>query len=431
MKQEDHSKPWPTWQLIAFRFVFCYFSLHLVSYPFFHGKPGFGFLHTLQNSITGSLVTTFNSFVAVVPGFVPRPGTIHDTQYKLVQIVLYLFLAAVITVVWSFFGRRQKSYRILNYYLSTALRYFLSFISFLYGTYKLFGIQMPQPTTAQLYTPFGNLNAMEMAWLHIGYSAPYQFFLGLIEVLLGVLLIYRRTTFLGVIMAFVVYVDVMVINFCYDISVKMFSTYLVLICIYLLLPYCKNLADFFIFNRAVSPIKDTLTRPKIPLWMIRAFRGAFLALIALMFVDRFMRMDPDDATIKPIPPGVYEVHTFVKNNDTLPVLAHDSLMWKDFIFEAKGNVVTINSADTLFSKSEVGGTFRYKANTLNKKLICYKINKAKAKYLFTLHYNIPHKNEVEFRTTLAGESLYLKLVKSSHKYKLGQNQFHLFLDHEE
>jgi hypothetical protein len=429
MHQQDYT-PWPAWQRTAFRFVFSYFSLYVLSYPLFHGKPGLGFLHNLQNSITGCLVVPFNNLVLHVPGVVTNPGYMTDTPYRFVQIVLFLFLAALVTVVWGFLGRTQKSHNILSWYFSKGLRYFLSYISFLYGTYKLFGVQMPRPTLAQLHSPFGNLEPMELAWLHIGYSMPYQFFLGLVEVLVGVLLLYRRTTMLAALIALGVYIEVMAMNFCYDISVKMFSTHLVLLCMYLLLPDGKNLASFFIFNRPV-PVVNRAPAVPMPLWVTRVFKWGFGTVIALMFADRFIRMTPQDTAVKPISPGVYEVHTFVKNNDTLPVLAHDSLMWKDFIFEPTGNRVTVNSADTLFQKTGAGGIFRYKADTLNKRLLCYKTDKAKVQPLFTLQYNMPHKDVVEFRTVIAGDSLYLKLIKNSHKYTLGQNQFHFLRNYNE
>ncbi|MES2485163.1 MAG: hypothetical protein V4581_04340 [Bacteroidota bacterium] len=430
IREQDYHKVWPLWQRIAFRFVFCYFTLYVLSWPFFAKKPGLAIFDKLHHYIMGGAANIFNTYVMRFPGRFVAPATMNDSPYRLTQIVLFFCLAVLITIVWSYTGRRQKSYNIANYYFTTSLRYFLAFISFLYGTYKLFGLQMPVPNIADFATPLGDLTPMGLSWQQIGYSTGYQFFLGMAEVMIGGLLLYRRTVTLGLFMALGVYVNVMVINYCYDVWVKMFSAHLVLICVYLLLKDFNRLANFFVLNITIMPdIARYVPTTKAGKTARLVLKGAFIAVVFITFADRLLRMNAADTTIKPIPPGLYNVTVFVKNGDTLPVLAHDSLMWKDFIFEKKGNVAAVNTADKMFAKAGGRGIFMYKADTVNKSMACYRYKGKDSLYLFTLHYRLTAVGEIEFRTRVASDSLYFKLQKSNHKFKLAERQFHWFSDY--
>lgn len=430
IREQDHGKPWPFWQRVAFRFVFCYFTLYVLSWPFFAKKPGMAIFDKLHHYIMGGAANVFNTCIMHFPGRFKAPATMNDSPYRLTQIVLFFCLSVLITIAWSYIGRKQKSYNVANYYFTTSLRYYLAFISFLYGTYKLFALQMPVPNIADLATPLGDLTPMGLSWQQIGYSTGYQFFLGMVEVAIGALLMYRRTVTLGLFIALGVYINVMVINFFYDVWVKMFSTHLVLICVYLLLKDFKRLVGFFVLNRPMLPNQAYFIPKSKGFKRLRlVLKGAFIAVVFITFADRLFKMNTPDTAIKPIPLGLYNVMVFAKNGDTLPVLAHDSLVWKDFIFEEKGNVAAVNTADRMFAKAGGRGVFLYKADTINKNMACYRYKGKDSLYLFTLHYRLTAPDEIEFRTRVASDSLYFKLQKSNHKFKLAEKQFHWFSDY--
>ncbi len=79
-----------------------------------------------------------------------------------------------------------------------------------------------------MQTPLGDLSPMRLAWLFIGYSVPYEIFGGLLETVSGLLLSFRRTQLLGSLMTLATIGNVVMINFCYDIPVKLFSSQLFL-----------------------------------------------------------------------------------------------------------------------------------------------------------------------------------------------------------
>ena len=65
---------------------------------------------------------------------------------------------------------------------------------------------------------------MGALWWFMGASIPYIIFAGAAEVLGGLLLVLRRTAALGALVAFAVMVNVMMLNYCYDAPVKLYST---------------------------------------------------------------------------------------------------------------------------------------------------------------------------------------------------------------
>jgi hypothetical protein len=78
----------------------------------------------------------------------------------------------------------------------------------------------------------------------------------------------RATTASRALLSALALTNVVMINFCYDIPVKLWSTELLLMAVFLLLPDLKRLADVFVFNRAAEPLP---AEEPLPLgWKTRA-----------------------------------------------------------------------------------------------------------------------------------------------------------------
>jgi len=124
---------------------------------------------------------------------------------------------------------------------------------FSYGISKLFVLQMPYPSLAQFYTPLGEFTPMRFTWMYLGYSAPYQFFGGFMETLGGVLILHRRSLLAGLFVLLGVMGNVFLLNLFYGVPVKLYSFFLVLIILYLLLEYRQQLFNLLL-NRPTTPI---------------------------------------------------------------------------------------------------------------------------------------------------------------------------------
>ncbi|MBS1903756.1 MAG: hypothetical protein JSS75_08645 [Bacteroidetes bacterium] len=197
-------------------------------------------------------------------------GDVHAT---LARTVLNLFFAALISLCWSFLDRKRASYVHLRYYLRLLVRLDLSMMMMWYGIVKVLCLQMPAPTLATLAMPFGEQSRMQLAWNFVGSSATYQQFSGILEVLAGLLLLYRRTSIIGAFVAAGVLANVVMMNFCYGIPVKYYSSYLFILALYVLSEVALPLWHMIVQRNAYADTKAY--QPQIRIWL----RGAWVVII--------------------------------------------------------------------------------------------------------------------------------------------------------
>ncbi len=111
----------------------------------------------------------------------------------------------------------------------------LSWSMFNYGANKIFKLQFYSPEPNILYTPFGKLDKDILYWSTIGTSYSYSLFLGLAEVIAGSLLLFKRLRRVGLLLCFFLSVNIFAINLCFDISVKLYSGFLLLASVVMIL----------------------------------------------------------------------------------------------------------------------------------------------------------------------------------------------------
>lgn len=112
----------------------------------------------------------------------------------------------------------------------------------LYGLAKVFPIQFVMPGPRILTMTVGDLTPEDLMWAFMGASRPYTFFAGAAEVVGGVLLLWRRTTALGATVLLLVMGNVLLMDLCYDVNMKLAAAHLQLAILFLLAPYVPRLA---------------------------------------------------------------------------------------------------------------------------------------------------------------------------------------------
>ncbi len=152
---------------------------------------------------------------------------------------LLLLFSFIFGWIWTKYG--TSDYRKLKYILIVFLSYYLSLVLFIYGTNKLFKVQfyLPEPNT--LFTPLGYLSKDILFWSTIGSSYSYNIIMGLAQIIPASLLLFRRTRIIGAAAGVILFINIVIINFTYDISVKVFSSFLLCISIYIALPLFKTI----------------------------------------------------------------------------------------------------------------------------------------------------------------------------------------------
>ena len=180
------------------------------------------------------------------PVTVYRPTGSGDTTLDYIEELCFLVLTCAAVLVWSFVDRSRKEYRTLNSWLRLLVRYTLAITLLSYGFSKVFPVQFPFPALSRMIEPFGDFSPMGVLWQFMGSSPAYTIFAGMMEAFGGALLLFRRTTTLGALVSAAVLLNVVVLNFCYDVPVKLYSLNLLLMAVFLMAPDLGKLTGFLV-----------------------------------------------------------------------------------------------------------------------------------------------------------------------------------------
>lgn len=248
--QKGSIESWGTLKCVTFRFIFVFFLLKTEFWAFI---PFLGDYLSEYTYYPSFFLQNYLFDFHDTPRWERSPTGSGDTLDDWILNLAYLGIVPLITLIWSLLDRQRQHYTQLNTFLRVWLRYYLAMMMFSYGITKLFVNQMPYPTLSQFYTPLGEFTPMRFAWMHLGYSSPYQFFGGFMETLGGLLLLSRRSTLPGLLLLLGVMGNVFLLNMFYGIPVKLFSFFLVIVILYLLLEYRTMLSNILL-NRPSTPI---------------------------------------------------------------------------------------------------------------------------------------------------------------------------------
>lgn len=171
----------------------------------------------------------------------------------------------------------------------------------------------------------------------MGFSKTYTIFAGFCETIAGVFLLFRKTRNLGAFIATGVMMNVFMLNMSYDVPVKLFSFQLILIGVYLISLDRERILAFFIFNKPVAP--DTKEYP-----VVRSKRGKQVLLgIQFLFIGFVIYNQISDGLSgqkqygskreKSALYGVYDISSFILNQEIRPPMLTDTLRWKRVLFD--------------------------------------------------------------------------------------------------
>jgi hypothetical protein len=187
-------------------------------------------------------------------------------------------------------------------------------------------------------------------WSTIGASYGYTVVAGLLEIIPAMLLLFRRTRYLGALLATVVVAHVVMINLGFDISVKLYSFFLLLLSLIVAWPGIARLFDLFILNRPVDELHHPprlIPGRAIPIYaMARA-----LVIVAILFEGLYPyvasgRFD-DDSAPRPFLHGAYDVESFVGGGGALIRLTRDGRGIRRFFVHRRGYFITESVSDEM------------------------------------------------------------------------------------
>jgi hypothetical protein len=297
------------------------FGQDLASFFAFYGIVfiPFGFyLSNAQSSFTGLVFGKLISFISANLFGRPLPDSrIYSDSTSMYILVLALFVLSLITASlvpqWKKWPEHRSKvmrfiYRLCQYYLALLL--------LKYGVDKIFKNQfyLPEPNT--LYTPLGELEKDILYWSSMGTSHFYSVFMGMLEAIAAIFLLFRKTKLMGMLISLVVMLNVVAVNFGFDIGVKVYSLFLLFITLYLLNPFAARLYLFLTQQKTTGPVSAA---PGKKTFWISSLKWLVIGLILLEAVYPFLKtmVFNGDSARRPRLHGAYEVRTMIRGNDTL------------------------------------------------------------------------------------------------------------------
>jgi len=328
---------WSPGKRIGFRWVFTYLVLYLL--PTYLSLltyiPGGGTVYGAYNNLLQAIVTWVGKLAFHV-NITVFPNGSGDTTYNYVEVFFLALVAALAALVWTLLDRRRLEYSRLHDWLRAYVRFGLGFTLIEYGASKVIPTQFPSPSLGKLLQPFGSSSPMGLLWTFMGASPAYTIFAGASEMIGGLLLMTRRTTLLGALACMAVLGNVVMLNFCYDVPVKLYSSHLFLMAFFLAAPDLRRLADLLIFNRRVEP---AVHRPLFAgkLWhrtalVVRTLFLAGFAVLGLYETYGIYQIYGAGAPKSPLY-GIWNVDELVLDGVARPPLLTDESRWRRVVFD--------------------------------------------------------------------------------------------------
>lgn len=431
----DHSpqnKPWPQYQRIFFRFFFIYFLLSTAIWGWLGSVPWLSFLSTFSNDFSTFYTELFNDYIyQIKEELVPTRGS-GDTSMGWATLYAQLFLSLAGGIVWSVVDRKRPHYYWSHLVLRNVVRYYIILFAIIYGAIKVYGLQMPSPSNSYYATDLGHFTGMRFSWNFIGYSKGYEFFSGLMEILVGVFLLYRRTIVLGALLGIAVFANVFLLNISYDIPVKIFSFQLLFACAFICLNNLNRISLFFLQNKPVAP-DNSWDIPYFKSWMkpVRiVLKGVFMLVFVLYpFYNYYSIYSSVNSreTIPPFQSGFYEVQHFILNGDTIPSARDSKWHWQEVAIDQSGRG-SIGLIDSTLRVRYGRSYFNYELDSVGTTLTIKRAGSSPFP-LFEGTFDKLNDQDLQLTGTYKGEhELQVQLIWQERDYPLARKEFNWMLE---
>jgi hypothetical protein len=353
---------------------------------------------------------------------------------------IFAIISAVVTVIWAAYDKRASDYNFLYYLLRAGLRYKAGIGLFALGFYMLFQQQIPYPSLSNLHTNYGDLFAWKLYYQTTAINPGYESFLGFVEILAGVLILYPRTVTFGTGLLLGFLGNVAMVNLYYDVGHHTLVNFLLL-------------ASLFLFSYDVPRLYALLVKGSksvgkkfYPVWSGNlkyarmVLRSATLLLVVLLAVQSYALLNKPYKVSQTAgiegSYGYYIPTTFKLNGEILPYSTTDPNRWQDVIFEkwatisirvnrpvvvdvTDGDAVNENDIDRNYEVAGAGGRhyFDYKKDPDQNIIRLQNKNAHHKAELMNLSFSFPSDSTMVLQgTNEKNDSIYVELLRIKKKY---------------
>ncbi len=325
---------------IVFRFVFIYFFIYNLRF-LLNDLPFVGRLGESYESALHIIIPWVGKYILRLPHDITvfSAGS-GDTTYDYVLVLCLIVISASLALGWTLLKRHQVDDSKLHQWLRVYVRYSLALAMISYGVVKFIpGGQFPAPTLDRLLQPFGDASPMGLLWTFMGASKGYNVFTGAAEIIGGLLLITPRTTLLGSLVCFGVLTNVVMLNFCYDVPVKLYSSHLAAMSLFLMVPDLGRLANLLLFNRPVEPVeyRPLFAQKRLNVAAQLFGVGCMLLFTGWSLYDLHTELKAETGPEAQSPlRGIWVVEEFEVDGQVRPPLLTEGERWRRVVFDYPG-----------------------------------------------------------------------------------------------
>lgn len=373
-----------------------------------------------------------------------REGSFGPLSY--INWLIAFLISLIAAAIWSVLEKKPRNYKVLHYFIVTAVSY--SLLIKLQGlTFsKVFPTQMPELALTQLNTPLGDFVAQKLYWIQFSFVHGYERFAGWAELAIMLFLLFRPTRALGAALSIAMIGNIAFANHAYDGGIHLAASFYVLGGSFVLWTYIPSLWKLLIKEQDVAPAVYYYDFKKP--WE-KALRIGFKSFVFLFFFVlsgwlHWQNYKYDSYKVPQNPGlsgsrGFYDVTEFKLNGEELPYSPLDSLRWKDVTFE-KWSTISFSVFNTFHMNGEAGrgkqyadidrtyesaGTgggrrhYYYEADTVNQTIVLKNKNKNYRDEKLVFHYQRPSPSRIILDgTNEYGDSVSIVLDKRQKEYLL-------------
>lgn len=278
------------------------------------------------------------------------------------QIFLYGHVAAVplallLALIWQ---RRSNKYPewSLRFHAGVdgVIRYWLAMGISTYGYAKLLGTQF-QTTFSNLDTTLGSANGFLLTWNYFGHSYFLASIIAILQIGGCILLLFRRTTLAGCFVLLPIMINIVLIDYFYQISPDALLNAVLFTgtILYLSSYHAKAIMQVLFQSQDRLPVIGN----RIFKWIGR------VAVMVLAYLTIAVFTWGDIIHDGPLQ-GKWVVQTMIRNNDTIPATAwlNDTKAFKVVYFEKYYNQVYLNPNPYVIEyERALGGTYHFDEKT--------------------------------------------------------------------
>lgn len=393
-------------------FLCSYFFLYMFPFPF-DNIPGLDVVFSFYTDAINALNLWIGKSILGISELTKIEFTgSGDTTFDYVKLITLAVLSIVVTI-FLLFIKKEKFHS--KFYATTMLyaRYYVGLYMIIYGVAKVVGGQFGPPDLYQLERAYGDSTPMNLLWTFMGYSKGYSWFSGFGELIAGIFLLFRRTTAFGSILTIFIMVNVVMLNLCYDVPVKLFSSHLVLISLFIISPDIKNLFGLFMKNKSTTLHYKKFDLPKRWMRITRIILKSILLLLVpvAIILPALMSDQMYDENKYAIVSGTYKIQSFTFKNDSTTAKSFHPLSWRKLILSggyAQTRTVTDSMTYYTFELDTLKSKINFRSNIDSTKSYSFTYsNLPESKFKLTGFYE---KDTVEmiFKKKIASEYTLVK-----------------------